>query len=256
MQKDYRVFTRQTWALTKANLKSRYRKTFIGFLWVILNPLIFFGVQSYVFNQVLKIPVNEYLLFLMSGIIPWVFLSQSLEMGTGALVSSSAMIKSFSAHPLVYLGASALDNFVNFCCVLLICIAIATVKGKIELWSVVLLPLPVLTLLIGVFSLTWILAAMHVFFRDVRFIVTFVLSLLFFITPIFYPRALVPENYRWLVDANLIYKLIEPFQRLLHDRDLTLFLNAELVAAATAVGLFLLAYLLWRTLARSLYAHI
>src|ERR1035437_5970491 len=92
---EHRVLIRQVRALTVANLKSRYRKTFVGFLWVILNPLILYGVQSLVFMKFLKLQVPNYTLFLLSGLLPWVFIVQSVEMCTSLIVINGKLFKSF-----------------------------------------------------------------------------------------------------------------------------------------------------------------
>jgi lipopolysaccharide transport system permease protein len=72
-------------SLTVANLKIRYRKTWIGFLWVLLNPVILLTVQSFIFLHVLNVSRNHYLLYLISGFLPWIFLSQTWELVAGIL---------------------------------------------------------------------------------------------------------------------------------------------------------------------------
>ena len=74
------IFSRQLISLTLANMKARYRKTFAGFLWVILNPIILYSVQSVVFRKILKIELPDYSLFLLGGLLPWIFITSTLEM--------------------------------------------------------------------------------------------------------------------------------------------------------------------------------
>src|SRR4051812_48169864 len=64
----------QAHALTLANLKTRYRNTSLGFLWVLLNPILIYGAQSYAFGRILKLDVSHYNLFLVTGLIPWIFI--------------------------------------------------------------------------------------------------------------------------------------------------------------------------------------
>ena len=75
-----KIFIRQLISLTFANMKARYRKTLAGFIWVILNPIILYSVQSIVFRKILKIDVPDYSLFLMGGLLPWIFITNTLEM--------------------------------------------------------------------------------------------------------------------------------------------------------------------------------
>ena len=87
------TFWRQVLALTRANLKARYRKTAAGFLWVVLNPLILYAAQSLVFERFLNLRVPRYSLFLGSGLLPWVFSAQTLEMCTSLFVTHGRLIR-------------------------------------------------------------------------------------------------------------------------------------------------------------------
>ena len=97
-----RRFWEQIRVLTAANLKTRYRKTWAGFLWVILNPLTMYWIQTQVFSRFLKLNVSNYALFLLSGLLPWIFIVQTLEMCASLFVWSSRMFKAFPVSPLVY----------------------------------------------------------------------------------------------------------------------------------------------------------
>jgi len=239
------IFWRQTKALTLAGLKSRYRKTVAGFLWVVLNPMVTLGVQALVFSQFLKIDVDNYILFLIAGLVPWIFISQTLEMSTSIFVNSSQLMKSFSASPLVYLSAQVFDNIINFVAGFALALLLVWILTTGLTWKVVLLPLPIIVLSFGVFALAWLLATLQVFFRDTRFLITFALQLGFFLTPIFYPKAFVPEGLRWLVDINPLYHLIAPFQALIHGGNGAQFAYSLAAAAGTSALLWLLASLVW-----------
>src|SRR3954465_5069767 len=147
-----RIFVRQSRALTAANLKSRYRRTIAGFLWVVLNPLIQFGVQSAIFRHVLKIQVNNYLIFLLSGLLPWIFITQSMDMCTSLFVTSGNVLKSFRLNPLVLLTAQLLDNLLNFLAAFLIIFValLFHMGGETHLNGLLFTPIAVLVLLTGV----------------------------------------------------------------------------------------------------------
>ena len=68
---------KQSVALTIANMKSRYRRTFAGFIWVIMNPILVFLIQNFVFRNILNIKIDHYVLFLLGGLLPWIFISQT-----------------------------------------------------------------------------------------------------------------------------------------------------------------------------------
>ena len=147
------IACRQVLALTRANLKCRYRKTFAGFLWVVLHPLTTFGVQALVFGHFLKIDVQNYFLFLVSGLVPWIFISQTLEMSASIFVNSGQMIKSYPPSPLIYLATQVADNLINFVAGFVIALFPLWYYESGIPWRALLLPLPIVVLTIGVFGL-------------------------------------------------------------------------------------------------------
>lgn len=250
------IFWRQAKALTVANLKCRYRKTVAGFLWVILNPLITFGVQALVFSQFLKLDVRHYLLFLVSGLVPWIFVAQTLEMSTSVFVQSGQLMKSFSASPLVYLSAQVFDNLINFVVGFAIALLPIWLVSAGLSWHILLLPLPIIVLAVGVFALAWLLAVLQVFFRDTRFLISFALQVGFFLTPIFYPRDFVPHGLRWLIAINPLYYMIEPFQILIHSYEPAAFAAATGTAALTAMLLWAAALWVWSSRRNLVYFYV
>jgi lipopolysaccharide transport system permease protein len=248
-----RIFWTQARALTAANLKSRYRNTIAGFLWVVLSPLITYGAQSFVFHTILQLQVRNYHLFLLTGLLPWIFFQQSVEMCTSLYTSSSRLLKSLPVHPLVYLTAQLLDNLVNFFAVFFLLLLPATAFGQVDLTSLILLPIPIFFLLLGVFGICWLLAVLQVFLRDTRFIASFALNILFFLTPIFYPVEFVPEKFRWMVTLNPVNYLIQPFRGLLHEFNGGSFLREILSSAAVSLSLAAAGYLYWRVKRNEVY---
>jgi lipopolysaccharide transport system permease protein len=251
-------FLDQVQALTSANLKSRYRKTFAGFLWVVLNPLIMFGVQALVFSRVLRIQVDNYGLFLLSGLLPWIFMVQTLEMCTSIFVTAGPVLKSFRCDPMVYLVSQLLDNFVNFCAAFALVLIPLIVSGKIDSIGarISLLPLATLILLAGTFAMALLLANLQVFFRDTRFIVMFATGIAFFVTPVFYPRSFVPAGLLPLVELNPFYRLLEPFRVALYFHDFGMFLRSSAKGTLAALILLGLASWVWKRTRHAIYLHI
>jgi ABC-type polysaccharide/polyol phosphate export permease len=242
--------------LTVANLKARYRKTAAGLLWVVLNPLILYGVQATVFTKVLHIDLDNYLLFLVSGLLPWTFISGSFQMGTSSIVMNGRLLKAYPVSPAVYLVAQILDNFINFLVAFALIFAPVWIQQPGSPLGLLLLPVGLLILVIGVFGMTLFLATTHVFFRDTAFLVQFMLSVAMFATPIFYPIEFVPGNLRWLADVNPLLHLIAPFRRCLYDFDPGLFLAEAARGALVAGGALLVATLLWRSRRNAIFFHL
>lgn len=247
---------RQTIHLTWASLKSRYRKTFAGFLWVLLNPLIMFGVQSIVFKQFLRLDVPNFYVFLLSGLLPWIFITQTISMGTPTLVVNAGLLKSFRFNPAVLVASVALDNFVNFLLSVLLIAVPFLVNAEQPAWGLLFAPLCLVPLLLGTLSITLFTSLLHVFFRDTNFVLGFAFSILFFLTPIFYPVDFVPEHYRWMIDFNPLYQLLRPIRLALYSPDPYEWVRPWFVSMAWALGLTALSYLFWRRKRNELYIQL
>lgn len=246
----------QVKALTKANLKSRYRKTIAGFIWVVMNPIIMFSVQSLVFRKFLKLEMPNYMMFLLSGLLPWIFISQSLEMCTGLFVNSGRVIKAFSVHPLVFLASQLIDNLINFIAAFTLVFIPLAVSQPTNIIGLLLLPICMLVLGAGALGMAWVFATLHCLLRDTRFVVTFVLSIGFFLTPVFYPREYVPEEMRFMVDINPIHRLIDPFRHSIYRFDAVAFGHSIGVAILVSALSLAAAYLLWRSKRNVVYLSI
>lgn len=244
--------------LTAASIKSRYRETFAGFLWVAFNPLLTYVVHAVVFSTFLKIQIQHFFLFLLSGLMPWMFISQTAMMTTPAFEENSQLLKSFKFNPIGLILSKILDNFINFVTVFLalFIFIIFFYKTSISLTGLMLLPLSLLPLLSGVLGLSFLLAIFQVFYKDTRHIVQFLTSIMFFLTPIFYPVTFIPEPYRWVAFYNPIYILIEPFRICLYNFSFTLFLASFGKALLLSLCLIGGALLKWRAKKNEFYLAI
>lgn len=241
---------KQSWTqvrdLTLASMKSRYRRTWAGFLWVILNPLLMFGVQSLVFRKFLRIDVPDYFLFLLGGLLPWIFFTQTILIGTPIFVTQSQLLRSFKINPMVILGAQVLDSFVNFLVSFLLIMLPFYFFSDKSLINLFLLPVALIPLLLGTLSFTISFSVLNVFYRDINFVMGFVFSLLFFLTPIFYPVEYVPEQYRWFVTYNPVVFFIDPFRIIIHQATDTSFFVSWSKGMAVATGAAIVTFLIWK----------
>jgi lipopolysaccharide transport system permease protein len=236
---------KQMLAMTVANMRSRYRNSFAGLFWVLLNPLLMYGAQSFAFHYILKVRVPNYPVFLISGLLPWLFITQSLEMSTNILVTSGKLLKSFPIHPLVCLSAQIFDNFFNFVILVLVLVIAGTAMGLFPILNAPFLILPVAGCLTAVIGMAWILATLQIFFRDARFILTFVLNVSFFMTPIFYPENFLDEKFRWILFANPFRVLLLPFRDLIQTPVPMAYWTDSLQSLALGSGLVLVAWIYW-----------
>lgn len=251
-----KLFFRQLISLTFANMKARYRKTIAGFIWVILNPIILYSVQSVVFRKILKIDVQDYALFLMGGLLPWIFITNTMEMSIPYLFSANNLLKGFRVNPFLLVLCQVTDNFFNFVVAFLIVLIPVTLMSADTGTAYYLLPLPIIVLLIAISAVSSMASLMNVFYRDTAFILSFVLNIMYFITPIFYPAEFVPAEYRWVIDFNPLYYLVEAFRSAVYGYHPAVFWPALGKATLVSLGFALLSFLYWRKRKNDLYYYI
>lgn len=245
--------------LTSASLKQRYRRTFAGFLWVVLSPIVMFTVQATIFKFVMRIEIEHYFLFLVSGLLPWIFINSTISMCTTTFVNTGMLLKSYKLNPYVFLIANILDNFINFITsfiIILIPILILTDAPNVSVLGLLLAPVNCILLFCGATFSVSILAVFHVFYRDTAFVVQFIMSILFFLTPIFYPVELIPETIRWTVNLNPFYLMIDPFRQSLMGQDMAQYYQAIAKVIGLDICLYFVAVFVWKRSRNEFYLHI
>jgi len=252
---NWQILKDQIFALTIANMKSRYRNTVSGIIWVILNPIIMYGAQSYAFSHILKLNIPNFNLFLLLGLLPWLFISQSIQMSAAMLVNSGALLKSYSIHPFVVVAAQVLDNMFNFAVAFLMILIPSAFFSDVPLIRFVWLIIPAISLIVSVISLCWLISVLNVFFRDTAFVITFLLNVSFFLTPIFYQVNMINDDYRWIVNFNIFYLIISPFQNILASQDQVLWQSIG-VSLVVATGLCTASFLVWNWRRNELFRYL
>ena len=242
--------------ITLAQMKSRYRKTFAGFLWVMLNPILTFGIQAIIFKHILKVNVEHYYLFLLSGVIPWIFITSTLNMTVNVFISNRPALMAFKIDPWVFLISLLLDNFINFLISFVLLIAIVDKSIFQNIWIFPLALVATSLMVMFTFFASFFLATLNVFFRDVQFVLSFALSLAFFVTPVFYDKSLLPIEIQKIIEFNPIYIFIKPFQNLLWKFNIQLFWESVLSALLVLVIGMVASLIYWRKKRDVLYFQI
>lgn len=203
--------------LVQRELKARYRGSLLGFGWTLLNPLALLAVYSLVFSVYMRIEIEDYPLYLLSGLLPWLWLSQSLASGANSIIDGSTLVTRVMLPPQLLPIVEVVSNGFNFLFGLpLILLLIGLLRG---LDLVPLITLPLVALFQGLFLVGILLplAAATVMFRDVKFLVQNLVTFWFFLTPIVYTPDLVPENLRVMLELNPFFPFAHAYQMLLYD---------------------------------------
>jgi lipopolysaccharide transport system permease protein len=231
-------------SLVARELKARYRGSVLGFFWSFINPLLLLTIYSFVFKVILtgthSNAVEPFALFMFCGILPWTWFASSLSEAAGSLISGGNLIKKVLFPAEILPLVSVLANMVHFLLGLPILIAFLFYyrrwpDGPDLFWF----PVTVLVQLIFTSGLALILSALTVHFRDIRDILSNVLTLWFFSTPIIYWIKEAPGLGKQILDLNPMTHIIVSYQEILFFTGPIGHWKWLLATGAASVALFL-----------------
>jgi lipopolysaccharide transport system permease protein len=237
-------------SLVVRELKARYRGSVLGFFWSFVNPLLLLLIYTFVFTVVLPgthpAEIEPYALFMFCGILPWTWFSSSLIESSNVLISGGNLIKKVLFPAEVLPIVSVLSNMVHFFLGLPILAAfLVYYRASLHPGELVWFPVIVLVQLLLTVGLALIVSSLTVHFRDIKDLLSNLLTFWFFATPIIYPMAAAPEPGRRFLNLNPFTHLAISYQEILfyngpfgHWK----WLLALLIASA---GLFLFGYFLF-----------
>jgi ABC-type polysaccharide/polyol phosphate export permease len=229
------------WSLIVKDLKVRYKRSSIGFIWVMLNPLLTMAVLTIVFSQVFRFNVEHYATYVLSGTLFWNIYAQGTNAAMSSLQGNGIILRKLYVPPTVFVASAIGSALVNFIFALAPFLLLALVDGLSPTlsWFFVLVPI----LLITLFSLGigLIVAALVAFFNDTFEIYQVLLTAYYFLTPVFYPAATLHEPLRSLEQYNPMNLFLESFRDPIIQGTLPSF-QVLLMATAIAVGVLLVGW--------------
>ena len=200
-------------ALVGRHLRARYRGSVLGFVWSFLNPLCLLAVYSFVFQYYMRFEsVENYSIFLFTGLLPWIWFSSALIEATSSISSGGNLITKamFPAHvlPLV----TVLTNLIHFILAIPVLICFMLASGIYPSISLVWFPIIVIVQLIFLTGLSFMFASLNVHFRDIQHILGNFVTFWFFLCPILYPVENIPEKFRFSLYLNPVALFTQMYQ--------------------------------------------
>lgn len=205
--------------LTIREIKGRYKQSFLGFFWVILNPFFQMLIMSFVFSQILKphgigVP---YPVFLYAGLLPWTFFATSLGSSMSVFIEDASLIKKIYFPREVLVLSTLLAKTFDFLLSLIIFVVLMIFfQVPIGPYAFLLIPLFLIQFLFT-YALSLMLATMNLFYRDVQYLFNLVITLWFYLTPIVYAVEFFPEKYRWIFKLNPMSVFINAYRQVIFN---------------------------------------
>ena len=202
-------------SLVRRDLRGKYKGSVLGFLWTFINPLCQMLVYTIVFSVIVRNDLDKFYVYMIVGMIPWLFFDMSLRQGAGCIRYQGDMKIYFPREVLPI--ACVTSNFVNMLFCFIIVFAVLFISGVgISIKAVVFLPLIMGLEYLLSLGFTLIVSAGTVYFKDLEHIVTVLLMAWIYGTPIMYSMSIIPENIKWIFKANPMTSIIEAFHNILY----------------------------------------
>lgn len=203
--------------LVSRDLKLKYRRSVLGYLWSILNPLFVMIIMTIVFSTMFSRNIENFPVYLFTGKMLYDFLSNSTRQAMGSVVGNAALLKKTYVPKYIFtlskVSSSMIDFVLSFGALLIVMIA----TGAKLYWAFLLFPIVVLQLYIFCLGLGFMLAELNVFFRDIQYIYNAVMTAWMYMTPIFYPIDSLPSWLQFFIKGcNPLYYYVAQFRDLVY----------------------------------------
>jgi lipopolysaccharide transport system permease protein len=202
------------WSMVWRSIKVQYAQTILGLSWAIINPFIQIVLFSVIFGKVAKVPTDgiPYILFSTVAVIPWTYMSQGMSLSSQSLVSGHTMLGKVYFPRLIFPLTPIFANLVNFAISLLLLAAVMIYYQVSPNWNLIYLPFFVLLMTAVPAGVGMYLSAFAIRYRDVKYAMPFMISLLVYTAPIMYSASTIPPDYRVLYSLNPLVAVIEGFR--------------------------------------------
>ncbi|KKK88954.1 hypothetical protein LCGC14_2737980, partial [marine sediment metagenome] len=200
------------WQLVAQQLILRYRRTALGYLWTLINPLLMMSIMALVFSTLFNADLKTFAVFLFTGMIPWNFFSSVVTQSGTSFINNEGLIKKIYLpkiiFPLSITSALLIDTVFSFFALFIIILTL----GSPLSWAVLFIPIAFLLLFLFTLGIGLITSIATVYFRDLQYVILIIMQALFFLTPILYKPDALKGKVAWLITLNPVVPFIDLFR--------------------------------------------
>ena len=203
--------------LTMREIKQRYKQSVLGYAWVILNPFFQMLVMAFVFSIIMRIPNLgvPYPIFLYAGLLPWTLFSNSLNSAVNALVGNAGLITKIYFPREIFVISTIMAKMVDFALSLTIFV-VFMIYFKITITWNILWVIPIFAIQqLFTYGLSLFLAAANLFYRDIQYLLSLILLIWMYLTPVIYATEFFPAKYQWIFKLNPMAVIINAYREVI-----------------------------------------
>ena len=198
--------------LVRRDVKTKYRRSVLGILWSVLNPLGMMIIMSIVFSHVFRANIENFPVYLMCGQLIFNFFNEASTIAMSAILGNAALIKKVYVPKYLFPVSKVCSCFVNLVTSFIALVIVIIATGTPLSWTVILVVLPVLYVFLFSLGMGLFLSALVVTFRDLQHLYGVLITAWLYLTPIFYPIDMLPNWVKHIVHMNPIANIIEMFR--------------------------------------------
>lgn len=200
------------WQSVMRDLRKRYKRSFLGYLWSMLNPLLMMLVLTVVFSSMMQGAVEHYTVFLFAGMIPWAYFASTVQASLHSISGNIRIISQIPVPKYLFVLSLAFSNLYTFLISLVPLLLISLFVGHTLTWHFLLFPIFLLPLFFITMGISLCLAAFNVFFEDTEHLTNVVLQAMYFMVPILYPASMLSEKAAKILQYNPMYSMVLAFK--------------------------------------------
>lgn len=238
--------------LTLREIKARYKQSFLGFFWIILNPFFQMVIMSFVFSKIMRIQNLSvpYPIFIYAGLLPWIFMVNSLSSAMNVFLSDASLIKKiYFPREILVIATMLSKTFDLFLSLFIFFAMMIFFKVKITVFILFFIPIFLIQFLF-VYSLGLLLSASNLYYRDIQYLFNLVINLWFYLTPIVYAVDFFPEKYRFIFQLNPMSVFINGYRQVLLGGDFPKW-SSLFIATFLSLILFLISKKIFKKLEKN-----
>lgn len=241
--------------LVKRDFIVKYRRSILGIFWSVLNPLLMMIVISAVFSYFFRFEIENYPVYYITGYILFTMFASATSGSINSIIGAAGLIKKMYIPKYLFPIEKCLFEFINTSVSIIALLAVILWFQITPHISWLLIPVPFIFVLIFSIGLSFILASLNVYFRDIGHLYSVFIKLFIYATPVFYPVSILTPKMMAIMKLNPLYHFIDYFRVIILNGQIPS-LEAHLICAGFAFGTFLLGALIFKLLERKFILYI
>lgn len=243
--KDYRELLKTN---VKKDIRGKYKRSFLGILWSFINPLLQTIVYTIVFSVIMKSDMDNYLIYVVTGFIPWTFFSGTILQGISVITNNAGIIKKVYFPREILPISSSLSGLVNFfiSCTIILVFCLFSVGIS---WHIIFIPFIALIQFVLILGIVLAFSAINLYIQDAEYIIQFILNMAFYATPVLYEAKTLPSLFQLVLSINPMTHILNAYRYVFMYHCMP-DLSSLLVVAIIAMVVFFIGYKIFKKLER------